>query len=68
MVRLVTILCFVFWLIPFDYFWQSQSSIRKTVIVIDPGHGGTDSGAIGINGIQEKDMVLKVGKEMVQPK
>lgn len=30
-------------------------------IVIDPGHGGTDSGAIG-NGIIEKDLNLKISK------
>jgi len=29
-------------------------------IVIDPGHGGKDPGAIGINGSKEKDIVLKV--------
>ncbi|WP_298247265.1 N-acetylmuramoyl-L-alanine amidase [uncultured Christiangramia sp.] len=32
----------------------------KINIVIDPGHGGRDSGAIGINGIQEKEVVLKL--------
>jgi N-acetylmuramoyl-L-alanine amidase len=34
-------------------------------VVIDPGHGGSDSGATGINGIKEKNVVLKVAKEMV---
>lgn len=33
------------------------------IVVIDPGHGGHDSGAIGINGIFEKDMVLRIGLE-----
>jgi len=33
-------------------------------IVIDPGHGGDDPGAIGPNGIQEKDIVLSVGKKL----
>lgn len=32
-------------------------------IVIDPGHGGTDSGAVG-NGIIEKDLTLKISKYM----
>ena len=50
---------------PFDSFGQSKGN-RKTIIVIDPGHGGTDSGAIGINGIQEKDVVLKIAKEIVR--
>jgi N-acetylmuramoyl-L-alanine amidase len=30
-------------------------------IVIDPGHGGHDSGTIGPDGIEEKDVVLDVG-------
>lgn len=30
-------------------------------IVIDPGHGGRDPGAIGPNGVKEKDVVLAVG-------
>lgn len=34
-------------------------------IVIDPGHGGIDSGAIGTNGIKEKDITLKVAKQML---
>jgi N-acetylmuramoyl-L-alanine amidase len=29
--------------------------------VVDPGHGGHDPGAIGPNGIQEKDVVLAIG-------
>jgi N-acetylmuramoyl-L-alanine amidase len=29
-------------------------------IVIDPGHGGHDSGTIGVDGIEEKDVVLDV--------
>ncbi|WP_371025126.1 N-acetylmuramoyl-L-alanine amidase [Paraclostridium ghonii] len=32
-------------------------------VYLDPGHGGTDSGAIG-NGIQEKDIVLSVAKKV----
>lgn len=32
----------------------------RAKIVIDPGHGGKDPGAIGPSGLQEKDVVLKV--------
>ncbi len=35
----------------------------KTV-VIDPGHGGKDPGAIGARGLKEKDVVLSVGKKL----
>lgn len=39
---------------------------KKKVIVIDPGHGGKDSGADGVNGIQEKGVVLNVSKEILR--
>lgn len=39
---------------------------QKTIIVIDPGHGGKDSGAVGINGIKEKDVVLNIAKEILK--
>ena len=35
----------------------------KYKIVIDPGHGGSDSGAVG-NGIIEKNLNLEISKEM----
>jgi N-acetylmuramoyl-L-alanine amidase len=35
------------------------SKIRR--IVVDPGHGGHDPGAVGPSGLQEKDVVLTVG-------
>lgn len=31
-------------------------------IVIDPGHGGKDPGAIGAGGVREKDVVLRVSR------
>ena len=33
-------------------------------IVIDPGHGGHDTGTIGPNGLQEKDLVLEVSRRL----
>ncbi len=39
---------------------------QKKVVIIDVGHGGTDTGAIGVNGIQEKDIVLSIAKQIVQ--
>ncbi|MFH2011175.1 MAG: N-acetylmuramoyl-L-alanine amidase [Pseudomonadota bacterium] len=33
-------------------------------IVIDPGHGGHDPGAIGPSGLKEKDVVLKIAKKL----
>jgi len=37
---------------------------RITRIVIDPGHGGEDPGAIGPGGLREKDIALSVGKKL----
>lgn len=39
---------------------------QKKVVVIDPGHGGIDSGAIGLNGTYEKDVVIKVAKAILK--
>lgn len=39
---------------------------QKKVVVIDVGHGGNDTGAIGINGIKEKDVVLDIVKQIIQ--
>jgi len=33
---------------------------RKPKVILDPGHGGHDPGAIGIDGLKEKDVVLNV--------
>ena len=35
---------------------------NKFSVVIDPGHGGPDPGAIGIGGVRETDVVLEVSK------
>lgn len=37
----------------------------KKVIVVDPGHGGKDSGAVG-NGFKEKEIVLSVSKQLAE--
>ncbi len=39
---------------------------NRAVIVIDPGHGGPDSGAVGHGGIQEKEIVLDISRQVVR--
>jgi len=36
----------------------------KYKVVIDPGHGGSDPGAVGVNGLRETDVVLDVSKNV----
>jgi len=39
---------------------------RVPVVVIDPGHGGKDPGAIGIGGLQEKNVILPISLEVTR--
>ncbi|MBP0725191.1 N-acetylmuramoyl-L-alanine amidase [Bacillus sp. RG28] len=52
---------------PQDLFFTFTPYVKTTpdmikTIVLDPGHGGKDTGAIGVGKIREKDIVLDVGK------
>lgn len=38
--------------------------IGRSVVVIDPGHGGRDPGAVGRGGIQEKEIVLDISRQV----
>lgn len=42
---------------------NNNNGLKLTVkkVVIDTGHGGHDPGAIGFNGLKEKDVVLDIG-------
>jgi len=37
---------------------------KRIVVVIDPGHGGKDPGAIGLRGLQEKNVILPISKRI----
>ena len=36
----------------------------EKIIIIDAGHGGEDSGAVGVSGVLEKDLNLQIALEM----
>ena len=43
---------------------EGTASLRPYRIIIDPGHGGKDPGAIGTAGTYEKDLVLDIAKRV----
>ncbi|WP_152656971.1 N-acetylmuramoyl-L-alanine amidase [Oceanobacillus sp. CFH 90083] len=45
---------------------SSSGSLSGYNIVIDPGHGGKDPGAIGLNNVYEKDVVTSTANYVVQ--
>lgn len=56
---------FVILLLKICIIFGQETSTQKRII-IDVGHGGKDSGAIGINGIQEKDVVLNIANAILK--
>jgi N-acetylmuramoyl-L-alanine amidase len=40
------------------------SQMYAMTVVIDPGHGGHDPGAIGVNGLKEKNINLDISKKL----
>lgn len=42
---------------------NTDSALAGQTIILDPGHGGKDSGAVG-NGLKEKNVVLKAGLQV----
>jgi N-acetylmuramoyl-L-alanine amidase len=43
---------------------ETQKITRLATVVIDPGHGGEDPGAIGRRGSREKDITLMIGRRL----
>lgn len=44
--------------------YKQKKYKRDLIIAIDAGHGGEDPGAIGQRGTREKDVVLRIAKEL----
>lgn len=49
---------------PQDLSLARQMGLCIATIVVDPGHGGKDSGAVGRRGLKEKDVVLDIGRRL----
>jgi N-acetylmuramoyl-L-alanine amidase len=43
---------------------ETRKVTRLATVVIDPGHGGEDPGAIGRRGSREKDITLAIGRRL----
>jgi len=43
---------------------QAAAPRGAVVVAIDPGHGGSDPGAIGPDGVREKDVVLAIAEDL----
>lgn len=43
-----------------------RAGMRPLIVAIDPGHGGQDSGAVGMGGTYEKNVVLAIGRELAR--
>ena len=56
---------FVILLLKMCIIFGQETSAQKRIL-IDVGHGGKDSGAIGVNGIQEKDVVINIAKALLK--
>ena len=48
----------------FDNDLRNLPGLKGKIIVIDPGHGGGDAGAIGPTGVMEKSVTLRVSLEL----
>lgn len=40
------------------------AAVSPLTIVVDPGHGGAETGAVGQGGVQEKDVTLEIAKRL----
>ena len=48
--------------VPQSVSYRTSGGIKGKIIVLDPGHGGSDPGAIGPTGLQEKQVTLPISE------
>lgn len=47
-----------------EYVSTPVNKVAGRIVVIDPGHGGIDPGALSKSGVKEKDLVLAISKKL----
>ncbi|MDP4177646.1 MAG: N-acetylmuramoyl-L-alanine amidase CwlD [Bacillota bacterium] len=60
---LIVLICLVFQFNSIFAFGMEENKTSK-IILLDPGHGGRDGGAVSKNGTVEKDINLKIGLKL----
>ncbi|PJA19145.1 MAG: hypothetical protein COX62_07215, partial [Deltaproteobacteria bacterium CG_4_10_14_0_2_um_filter_43_8] len=43
---------------------KTENKAKSIIVVLDPGHGGNDTGAIGPDGVKEKDLTLPISQKI----
>ena len=61
----ITFLLFCLVFLNFSYAQNGKDQAKHPIVVIDPGHGGQDAGAMTRNGIKEKDIALGIASKIV---
>jgi len=61
----ITLLLFCTVFLNLSYAQNGKDQARNPIVVIDPGHGGTDAGATTRTGIKEKDIALSIASKIV---
>lgn len=61
----IALLLFCIGFLNFCFAQKDVTQEKQPIIVIDPGHGGQDSGAISSNGAKEKDIVMSIASKII---
>jgi len=61
----ITFLLFCVVFLNLSYSQNGKDQPKKSIVVIDPGHGGKDVGATTKTGIKEKDIALGIASKML---